>query len=207
MADSGNSVSLRNQRIKLLVILGMFVLPVLLAWLWHANSDRWRPSGTTNYGELITPARPLAAFSIRGLDGALITQEFLRGRWTLVYIGAAECDKRCRTNLYNIRQVRLALNEKFDRVQRLWVLSDGRGSEQLPALIADHPGLKVAKPDAAELARLLAQFGNTDVSAPVTGRIYLVDPLGNLMMRYPVEAKPKGMLKDLERLLKTSWVG
>jgi len=207
VADSGISVNLRNQRIKLLVILGMFALPVLLAWIWHANSDRWRPGGTTNYGELITPARPLAAFSMPGLDGTLITQEFLRGRWTLVYIGAADCDQVCRTNLYNIRQVRLALNEKFDRVQRLWVLSDGRGSEQLPALLADHPGLKVAKPDTAELARLLAQFGSADAAVPVSGRVYLVDPLGNLMMRYPADAKPKGMLKDLERLLKTSWVG
>ena len=207
MADSDNGANLRNQRIKLLVILGMFALPVLLAWLWHANSDRWRPAGTTNYGELISPARPLAAFSIPGLDGALITQEFLHGKWTLVYIGAAECDKRCRTNLYNIRQVRLALNEKIDRVQRLWVLSDGRGSQQLPALLADHPGLKVAKPDAAKLERLLAQFGSADASVPVPGRVYLVDPLGNLMMRYPADAEPKGLLKDLERLLKTSWIG
>lgn len=206
MTDSDAKTSLRKQRIKLLVIFAMFAVPVLVAFVWNANLDRWRPSGTTNYGELIAPARPLSDFSMPDLAGERITQEFLRERWTLVYIGAAACDQACRTNLYNIRQVRMALNEKIDRVQRLWVISDGRGSEKLPALLAEHPGLKVANPDAAELARFLAQFNNADGS-PIPGRVYVVDPLGNLMMRYPIAPEPKRMLKDLERLLKTSWVG
>ena len=207
MQDSSNNVGLRRQRLKLLAIFFLFALPLLSAVIWHANTDRWRPGTTTNYGELISPARPLVAFEMLGLNGAHITQDFLRGKWTLVYIGPAQCGKECQGNLYNMRQVRVALNEKIDRVQRLWVLSDANRAEQLPALLSDHPGLAVAKPSSAELEQFLVQFSTPETTGPVQGRIYLVDPLGNLMMRYPPAADPKGLLKDLQRLLLTSWVG
>jgi cytochrome oxidase Cu insertion factor (SCO1/SenC/PrrC family) len=207
MSDTVDKASLRSQRIKLLVILGIFALPVIVASLWHANSDNWRPADTTNYGELIIPARPLAAFSMPSLDGDAITETYLLGRWTLVFIGSAECDALCQTSLYNIRQLRLALNEKMDRVQRLWLLAEAGSNQPLPALLNEHSGLKVAQPDAATLASLLAQFKSEDASVSVTGRLYLVDPQGNLMMRYPADANPKGILKDIQRLLKTSWVG
>ena len=207
MSDSVDKASLHSNRIKLLVIMGLFALPVIVASLWHANSDSWRPAGTTNYGELIIPARPLAAFSMPGIDGVAITERFLLGRWTLVYIGSADCAAACQTSLYNIRQLRTALNEKMDRVQRLWVLSDASTTPPSSTLLNEHPGLKVAQPDTATLNLLLAQFASEDTSVPVTERVYLVDPQGNLMMRYPADANPKGILKDIQRLLKTSWVG
>lgn len=206
MSDSVAESALRSQRIKLLVILGIFALPVILASLWHANSDSWRPSDTSNYGELIIPVKTFTAFTMPALDGTAVTDDFLRGRWTLVFIGAAECDEVCRTSLYNMRQIRLALNEKMDRVQRLWVLSDAHGSDQLSALLNEHPGLKVAQPDSATRDEFLKQFSD-DAGMPVTGRVYVVDPLGNLMMRYPSDANPKRMLKDIEKLLKASWIG
>lgn len=207
MSDSVATTSMRNQRLKLLAIMGLFAVPVIVASLWHANSDSWRPTDTSNYGELIVPARPLAAFSMPSLDGDVINETFLTGRWTLVYIGSAACATPCQTSLYNIRQLRLALNEKMDRVQRLWLLSDASASQPLAPLLKEHPGLKVAQPDAATLASLLAQFKHDDASVPVTETLYLVDPQGNLMMRYPMTAEPEGILKDIRRLLKTSWVG
>lgn len=207
MQDSNNNTGLRRQRLKLLAIFFLFALPLLVAVIWNANTDRWRPGNSTNYGELISPARPLAAFDMQDLGGTHITQDFLRGKWTLVYIGPAQCGKECQGNLYTMRQVRVALNEKIDRVQRLWVLSDATQAKQLPVLLSDHPGLAVAKPSTAELEHFLVQFSTSETTGPVLGRIYLVDPLGNLMMRYPPVADPKGLLKDLQRLLLTSWVG
>lgn len=202
MQDLNTSAALRRQRLKLLLIFFLFALPLLVAVIWNANLDRWRPGTTTNYGELIVPARPLAPFDMLGLDGAHITQDFLRGKWTLVYIGAAACAAACQGNLYKMRQVRVALNEKMERVQRLWVLSDAPRAAPAPALLDEHPGLAVAKPGTAELGHFMSQF-----NPPGPDQIYLIDPLGNLMMRYPADADPKGLLTDLQRLLLTSWVG
>jgi cytochrome oxidase Cu insertion factor (SCO1/SenC/PrrC family) len=203
--NTGNA--LRRQRLKLLLIFFLFALPLLAAVIWHINIDRWRPVATTNYGELIVPARPLAPFDMLGLDGAHITQDFLRGKWTLVYIGSAECGVVCRGNLYKMRQARLALNEKMDRVQRLWVLSDAPHAAPSPVLLSEHPGLAVAKPDTAELEHFMIQFNHPDDPPAGPDRIYLIDPLGNLMMQYPADADPKGLLRDLQRLMITSWVG
>jgi cytochrome oxidase Cu insertion factor (SCO1/SenC/PrrC family) len=198
---------LRRQRLKLLVIFFLFALPLLTAVIWNANIDRWRPGTTTNHGELIVPARQFAPFAMPGLDGAHITQDYLRGKWTLVYIGAAVCEAACRGNLYKMRQVRLALNEKIDRVQHLWVLSDAPHAAPSPALLSEHPVLAVAKPDTAELEHFMIQFNHTGDTPAGPDQIYLIDPLGNLMMQYPADADPKGLLKDLQRLLITSWVG
>jgi cytochrome oxidase Cu insertion factor (SCO1/SenC/PrrC family) len=205
--ESRTSNTLQRQRLKLLLIFFLFALPLLMAVIWHANIDRWRPGTTTNHGELIVPARPLAPFDMLDLDGARITQDYLRGKWTLVYIGAAACEAACRSNLYKMRQVRLALNEKIERVQRLWVLSDAPHTAPSPGLLSEHPGLAVAKPDTAELEHFMIQFNDTGDTPAGPNQIYLIDPLGNLMMQYPADADPKGLLKDLQRLLITSWVG
>lgn len=205
--ETSNPANLRKQRIKLVFIFSLFALPVVIAWIWHANSDQWRPSSTTNYGELITPARPIENFSVPDLNGQVITQDYLQGRWTLVYIGGADCDSVCISNLYNIRQIRIALNEKIDRVQRLWIVTGVQDSPQLAGLLSEHPGLQVVKPDITAQQKMLAQFKVISPDSAVEGRVYLIDPLGNLMMRYPASANPKSMLKDIERLLKTSWIG
>lgn len=207
MHEPQSNNPLRRQRLKLLLIFFLFALPLLAAVIWHLNSDHWRPGTTTNHGELIIPARPLAPFDMLGLDGAHITQDLLRGKWTLVYIGPAECGAVCRGNLYKMRQVRLALNEKMERVQRLWVLSEAAHAAPSPALLGEHPGLVVANPDSAELAHFMIQFQRPDDGPALADRIYLIDPLGNLMMQYPATADPKGLLQDLLRLLTTSWVG
>ena len=199
---------MRRQRLLFLTIVALFLLPVLAAWLWHANIDRWHPRATMNHGELVTPVRPLTAFDLQNLAGERITLDDLRHKWTLVYIGPAECMPACRNNLYKMRQVRLALNDKMDRVQRLWVISDATRADALRGLLGDYPGMMVSVQDGAKRERFIAQFAIHAGEAPASAqRIYVIDPLGNLMMSYPVDAQAKGMLKDLERLLMTSWVG
>ncbi|MHB8472883.1 MAG: SCO family protein [Gammaproteobacteria bacterium] len=206
MQPTSGEQSLLNQRLKMLLIFILFAAPVVAAWVWNANIERWRPTTTTNYGELITPARPLGALNLPQLDGKPLAKDFLRGKWTLVYIGPANCDKACQENLYVMRQVRLALNEKMERVQRLWIISDAQAAPRLPVLLSDHPGLAVVRPQAAARAAVLDAF---KVPGPdlVENRIYIVDPMGNLMMRYPARVDAKGVLKDVQRLLLTSWVG
>lgn len=124
-------------------------------------------------------------------------------RWTMLYVDAGECAEKCREALYRSRQVWLSLGRKLERVQRLYVF---QGDAPDPEWVAsEQEGLIVATADSPGARQLLAAFPQTD--PPDAGNIYLVDPLGNLMMRFPLEDDPKGMLEDLKRLLRLSRIG
>jgi len=139
----------------------------------------WSPGGASNYGELLDP-KPVSGF------------EPLRGKWVLVTFDAAACDPHCEKKLYFMRQVRRAQGKDMDRVERLWVLTDG--AKPRPELLAAIEGTRIEK--SGGLAGAFS--GNT------VDHIYLVDPFGNLMLRFPREPDPSKMIKDLQRLLKYS---
>lgn len=202
----------RAQRRTLLLLILLFFAPLALAFLFYYGHLGWRPAGHVNHGELIVPARPLPAVALpiaghagieKGADGgadARVSPNFLKGKWTLLYVGPGACPEQCRTELYYTRQVRTALNRDMDRVQRVFI-AEGDCCD-MDFLRQQHRDLVTvrATPEAAPLLALLP--------APVTGdRIYLIDPLGNLMMWYPSQAPFKGMLEDLKRLLGLSHVG
>ena len=178
---------------------GLFLLPLLLSfWLYYGL--HWRPPGTTNHGELIEPVRPLPEVPLADADGVAARHVF-QGKWTLVYVGDGACDADCRTTLFFMRQTRLSLNNEMTRVQRVF-LATGDCCDRA-YLAAEHPGLRVLDASQAAAQPLLAQF-------PQDGRaqaLYVVDPLGNLMMRYDARLPPKGLLEDLKRLLQLSHIG
>jgi hypothetical protein len=204
----------RRQRRHLLGLAALFFAPLAVSFYLYYAGD-WRPGHRVNHGDLINPARPLPEVALplarvsdpdAGHSQAGHTDAgFLRKKWTLLYWGAGSCPARCRTDLYNTRQVRLALNRDMDRVQRVFV-AQGPCCEWA-YLDREHPDLitVAASREAAPLFALLPSYGGID---PATAdRIYLIDPLGNLMMSYAPDAKPKGMLEDLKRLLGLSSVG
>lgn len=162
------------------------------AYIW------WRPTQHMNHGELLE-TRPLPAATLQDLTGREFPFETLRGKWLLLTVQPAACEARCRQKLYYMRQVRTAQNENMMRIERLWLLT-GAGSPATE-LLAEHPGLIVARPlEPAWLATL-------PLRQDAGEHIYLIDPLGNLVLRYGDESEPKGMLKDLVRLLKISRIG
>ncbi|HTB65988.1 MAG TPA: hypothetical protein VK727_07145 [Steroidobacteraceae bacterium] len=178
---------------------GLFALPLLLAfWLYYGL--HWHPLGTTNHGELIEPLRSLPDVTLA--DAAGVAQPHLfRGQWSLVYIGDGACNGDCRTTLFFMRQTRLSLNNDMHRVQRVFLAPTHCCDQSF--LAREHPGLRVLDASAAAAQPLLAQF-------PSDGRaraLYIVDPLGNLMMRYDARLPPKGLLEDLKRLLQLSHIG
>jgi hypothetical protein len=165
-------------------------------------------AGRDTLGETDTPgsANPGGAANSAGAtDTARTSPDFLKNKWTLLYWGAGSCSARCRTDLYNTRQVRVALDRDMDRVQRVYV-AEGECCDWA-YLSAQHPDLITlrATPDAAPLLALLPHFNG--IKPLDADRIYVIDPLGNLMMSYAPDAKPKGMLEDLKRLLGLSHVG
>lgn len=184
-----------TSRSKFLMLLGVFAVPVIAAYLAYFG---WRPAGHANYGDLLK-VTPLQHTAGRALDGTPFNLDALQGKWLMVHVGAAACDADCAQQLYLMRQVRIAQGKEQSRIERLWVLTDPTSPD--PVLLRDHPGLFVWRPDDAVFAN---QFpADQDRSA----HIYLVDPLGNLMLRFPAEVDPKRMMKDLKLLLKASQIG
>ena len=192
-----------------LVLLGlMFLAPAFVAWVMHNSTEQgWRPEGTTNRGVLVHPARPLtlpAAMMIAGEPA----NDFLQGKWTLLYIGDADCDAVCNENLYKMRQVRTAQNEHMRRVQQLYLVLDKAVPATLQALLDnEYKGMAVTLVAAEQAEQIAPYFLIDGVSMRGAERVYFIDPLGNLMMFYPPDANPGGMLKDLKKLLKFSKIG
>jgi hypothetical protein len=184
----------------LLALIAAFALPLLLAWLLVG---RWQPGGTANHGELLTPAQPVSQLGLQTGDGKTLDQAYLRGRWTLAYLGAAD-DARSRQGLYNIRQVRLALGKDLVRAQTLFLLTAPPPANFGQWLSQEHPNLTAGVADRPTLDFFSRAFS---AGYEAGGWIYLIDPLGNLFMRYRVADHPRGMLLDLQRLLKYSSIG
>jgi len=195
-----------RKRISLVLLFALFLAPLLFAILLFYIFPDWRPAGTSNHGQLVTPVRPLPPFQLETLAGEPIDETFLRGKWTLVYLLQGACDKPCVEQLYNIRQVRLAQGKNIDRLQRLLVWESAGVSREDQAELQKHfPGQLIVPVNNQEA--VIEVFSLDEQQPMAARRVYLVDPLGNLMMRYEPVDEPKGMIKDLERLLKYSGLG
>jgi hypothetical protein len=168
---------------KLFAILAVCAAPFVFGTL--AYVFRWTPGAAGNYGELIAPH----VLAMPPFDA-------LRGKWILVTFDASACDASCERKLYYMRQVRKAQGKDQDRMARLWLLTDA-GTPRA-AVVAAMEGMRIERADESLAKRF---------PGPPTAHIYLVDPLGNLMLRFPPEPDPSRMLKDVQRLLKYSRVG
>ena len=186
-----------------MILLALFFAPLLLAFLLYYGADGWRPPGATNRGDLVNPPRPLPQAVLQTPQGAELATASLHGKWTLIYIGAGQCDARCHEALILMRQTRLALSDEMSRVQRLF-LATGECCDHA-YLDTEHAGLITARLDGN--TALLETFSRPGLPVEQAGRIYIVDPLGNLMMSYEPEARHKGLLEDLKKLLKLSHIG
>jgi cytochrome oxidase Cu insertion factor (SCO1/SenC/PrrC family) len=187
----------------------MFFAPLGVAFYLYYGHGAWHPGGRVNAGDLIEPPRPLPSLALPLQSSGETDSNFLRRKWTLLYVQQGPCAERCRTSLYETRQVRLALDRDMNRVQRVFI-ADGDCCD-FQFLHEQHPDLIAVRmsPAAAPLLAFLPRgagngSGGGDANAQ---RIYLIDPLGNLMMSYAPDAKPKGMLEDMKRLLRLSQIG
>lgn len=189
----------RRGRRQLLIVAAVFLVPVIIAFALYYGQI-WRPAGGSNKGELISPARPLEVEGLRKADGTPADAATLQGKWSLIYIGDGACDAACRQSLVFARQSRLALNNEMTRVQRVF-LSTGNCCAN-DYFKAEHEGLIVYDVSSPEAQALLAQF-----PAERTNSLFIVDPLGNLMMKHDASHTSKDLLTDLKKLLKLSHIG
>lgn len=179
---------------SLWLIVTLAAMPVAASYLLYYF---WPPAHTVNYGELVEP-RQLPDPQLVLADGKPFRLSQLRGKWLLVSVDAGSCNAYCERKLLFLRQLRLTQGRNMERVERVWLLKDD-AAPRVGAL-APYQGTWAVRADAG----LLKQF-----SAPgsPSDHIYLVDPLGNLMMRFPRDPDPRLMVKDLARLLNASRIG
>lgn len=207
MTDSVNataSASGKTNRKPFYIVLGLFFAPLAIAFLVYYGSD-WRPSGTTNKGDLITPAIPLPVVTLNKAGGGTTDEKFLREDWTLVYVSAKGCDEVCRNALLGTANVRQLLGKDLTRVSRALLYTGELDAHALPV---DQSDLVSANLDDAAGQSLLAVFPTRNgVNALEAKAVYIVDPLGNLMMSYAPGADPRWIYQDLKKLLALSHIG
>lgn len=188
-------------RWKLLAVLLISVAPVIASYFTYYVI---RPEGRRNFGELIEPTRALPDQMGVSLDGQSVNLRALQGQWLLVAVGSAQCEAGCVQQLYLQRQLREGLGKEKDKLDRVWLISD---EQPVPAALL--PGLKEATvlrvPQSA-----LSQWLAPAAGQQLADHLYLVDPQGNWMMRFPAHldvASAGKAKKDMERLLRAaaSW--
>lgn len=185
----------RGARRVLLLLALVCIAPIVASYVIYYGL---RPSARVNYGELLVTA---PAPDIAGVDGegAPLRLAALRGRWVLLTADDATCDARCEGKLYATRQARTMQGAERERVVRLW-LRPADAPAPPAAMRAAHPDLTIMRAEQRQWDALPGPGG-------ARANIYLLDPLGNLVLRYPADPDIKGLAKDLERLLRASQIG
>jgi hypothetical protein len=172
----------------ILVLLLLFVAPFVAAWLLNASG--WRPIGTRNYGELITPPENLSAARFVLADGQVLKWRDPSWTWTIFALAGPDCAASCVARIDELRRVRLTLNQNADRARVVVV-----GASLDAATLAALTPVQTATDADAKLANLRP-------SAPDQVAVAFVDPNGSLVLRYPVGYDGTPLRKDLARLIK-----
>ena len=185
-------------RFNMLLVLLACAAPVVASYITYY----WvRPEARRNFGELIQPTRSIPKIEVERLDGAKMTLTDLKGQWLLLSIAGAECDAACQQNLYLQRQILAGLGKERPRTDWVWLVSDKSAIPHtlLPAL------------EEATVVRIdpkaLAQWLQPEANKKLEDHLYMVDPMGEWMMRFPAQLNAEGALKakrDMERLLRAS---
>ena len=201
LADSAEADDPRRRRggrWKMLLVLLMCAAPVIASYFTYFVI---RPEGRTNYSTLILPTRSMPALALSTLDGAPVTAASLRRQWLLMVVAPAACDEACQKQLFMQRQLREMLGRERDRLDKVWLVTDaGAVSAPLRAAVQAGEPTQVLRVDAAALAQWL----QPEAGRALQDHLYVVDPMGEWMMRVPANADPARVKRDLNKLLRAS---
>ena len=185
-------------RWRLLGVVAVCAAPVIASYFTYYVV---RPEGRRNFGELLEPQRPVPAVAAQTLDGKSATLATLKGQWLLISVASGACDAACEKHLYLQRQLRESLGKEKERLDWVWLVADDAPIR--PALTPALGQATVLRVPASELASWLpAGPGNS-----IQDHLYVADPLGNLMLRFPATldtATASRAKRDLDRLLRAS---
>ncbi|WP_251863564.1 hypothetical protein [Achromobacter sp. Marseille-Q4962] len=181
--------------------------PIVAAFVVYLN-PQWWPSESSNYGTLIEPQRPMpepAGLRLRTLDGQPYDLRRLEGKWLLVVADGAACPESCARKLFITRNTHASQGKNVDRLARVWFITD---DAPVPQKVLDaYQGTVMLRADPAELARFLLPAQAGEGAAALAAPIWVIDPLGNLMMQFPADADGVKVRKDISRLVYNSRIG
>ncbi|EJL88662.1 SCO1/SenC/PrrC protein [Herbaspirillum sp. CF444] len=192
-------VQRKRGRWKLLLVVAVCAAPMIASYLTYYVI---KPQSRTNYGVLIDPRQyPIPALGSTELDGKPARLEDYKGKWVMLQVASGECDDACKTRLFAMRQLRLMQGKEMERVERVWLITDAKPLDTV--LMREYDGTDMLRVD----AKLLKAWLPTDEGTAMEDHIYIIDPLGNLMLRFPKDADPNKMKKDIGKLLRASAIG
>jgi hypothetical protein len=174
-----------------------FALPVIIVTLMY--KFEWHPQGSSQ-GELIAPPKAIELpVGLLDAQGKPIAPDLFRDKWSMVYV-TERCAEACMQRLYVMRQLHASMAKDSQRLQRVLITQE----TDWERLQVDYPDMHVIQQPKIAVTTLARQF---QVEPSAETRIYLVDPLANLMMSFPASVEAKAIRKDLVRLLKAAWAG
>lgn len=199
-------MKLNKTRLVIPLLIFLFVWPMVGAWLCYVESPALHFT-TMNSGQLIDTPLDFSRLKLTDMDGTRWNPTIFKHHWILFYLIPASSAANCEKNLYSMRQVRIALGKDRDRLERLVITFPNNATPSLDKLINNsYEGTQHVAADTAQIKN----FFGADIEASIAlrqGTLYLVDPLGNVMMKYTSDIAPKKLLSDLTRLLKVSQIG
>ena len=190
----------RKGRKVFMLMLVFFVVPIIVViMMYHYN---WKPNGVS-LGELVQPPRMLnSAVNLQDSDAKVLKPLFWKEKWSVVFV-TDTCEKVCLDKLRDMRQLHVSLYKDIERTQRVLITT----AEDVTKIKQDYPDLIVINQPLTNVKALSQQFDVNNEAANVAGRLYLVDPLGHLMMSYRTDVPLADVRKDITRLLRYSWAG
>lgn len=202
MSELGqNPPSVGSQKTFYLLIL-VFILPFTMAVLLHFFD--LKPSGKS-YGNLIQPPKSLQIPALTDIQGKVFKPEQWNKIWSIVTVDSTGCAAPCASRVHLLKQVHTSMNKEIDRIQRVLLIPTDISSKAYGEIQKKYPDLIILVVADTDMAKLPSEFNAAKNGAE--SNVFLVDPLGNLMMSYPEKFDPKGLRSDLTRLLKNSWAG
>lgn len=189
----------RSGRWKMLAVVTVCAAPLIASYFTYYVI---KPESRNNYGALIDPRQyPIPELGSSALDGGRAGLADYKGKWIMLQVDGADCAAACRNKLFTMRQLRLMQGKEMERIERVWLVTDKAPVETM--LMREYDGTDMLRVDAGKLKAWLPVEQGTSVE----DHIYLIDPLGNLMMRFPKDPDPGKMKKDISKLLRASAIG
>lgn len=197
----------RHPLLMMTLIFLIFFIPVVLAWIFYVEGDNVG-EGKVNRGELIQPPRDFSKLPLKNSNGSPVALQQWRGKWLLLYVAPDICAQACQKNLYEMRQIRTATGKNQGRVVRalLTFKSQPFDPKLDPLLQTQYNGTQHFVVSEPQFQQVMTGLASTPLAIE-EGYLYLVDPLGNIMMAYSNDANPSDIFKDLGRLLRVSQIG
>ena len=195
----------KKNYLPLIMLILIFGIPFLASTIFILNPGLLAKLSTAgNHGELIQPVRALPTelkFSQINGDEFRISKN-LDEKWTLLLVTNSICDKICEKNIFHLRQIRLAMADDRDFVNRLVVLNETSDLEKFKEKIVKYTKMYVVTENKQSIEKLLSAVD--PINKDRTNHIYIIDPFYNVMMHYKPTDKAEGIINDLSRLLKAT---